>query len=61
MKNQEQARLAEVAAEKAHYEVIQAQADIVGSFLCYYYIVVLEFLLLVWFDYSHYLKLLVCK
>ncbi|KAG6594823.1 ATPase family AAA domain-containing protein 3, partial [Cucurbita argyrosperma subsp. sororia] len=28
MKNQEQARLAEVAAEKAHYEVIQAQADI---------------------------------
>ncbi|XP_022949773.1 ATPase family AAA domain-containing protein 3 [Cucurbita moschata] len=28
MKKQEQARLAELAAEKAHYEVIQAQADI---------------------------------
>ena len=44
MKKQEQARLAELAAEKAHYEVIQAQADIVGSYLCYYLIMFLELL-----------------
>lgn len=36
MKRQEQTRLAEVAAEKTHYEVIQAQVDIVGSYLCYH-------------------------
>lgn len=33
MRKQEKIRLAEVAAEKAHYEVIQAQKDIVGYHL----------------------------
>lgn len=31
MRKQEQSRLAEVAAEKTHYEVIQAQIDIVSD------------------------------
>jgi len=31
MRKQEQSRLAEVAAEKSHYEVIQAQIDIVSD------------------------------
>lgn len=43
MKKQEQARLAELAAEKAHYEVIQSQADIVGFYLCCYHLMFLEF------------------
>ena len=31
MRKQEQSRLAEVSAEKSHYEVIQAQIDIVSD------------------------------
>lgn len=31
MRKQEQTRLAELDAEKAHYEVIQSQADIVSD------------------------------
>lgn len=33
MRKQEKTRLADIAAEKVHFEAIQAQADIVSFFL----------------------------
>jgi hypothetical protein len=49
MRKQEQSRLAEVAAEKSHYEVIQAQIDIASDKVILHAFFLLKFTVLLGF------------